>query len=344
MDTTSRILACLLALVATLVAPTRAQEATDVPESAAEDSKQLPSSSPCGERGEMPAWIDTLNYSLYQITCSAASWFDGLFGNRRYDQEYRQTHGYVTTGLGWSQRDGLDPLLRFRVRVQLPQTNNRFNAFVGRSEREDFVTEAKPDAYVLPAPFANQQDDQVYFGLGYRDSMSKAGSFDADFGVRVRFPLDPYVKGSYRWVRPLGERNLIRLRETVFWQKTEQFGVTSLVEWDRVMSPQSIWRWTNSATFSQETEGVRWYSTMTLFTAFDRYHALAYQGFANGSSDRPVPLTNFGGSLIYRQRIWRDWLLIELRAGVDWPRWSPLEERKANPNGGVAFEMRYGHQ
>jgi hypothetical protein len=69
---------------------------------------------------------------------------------------------------------------------------------------------------------------------------------------------------------------------------------------------------------------------------------LAYEFGANGSTDREVPLTDYGGSVVLRQRLPRDFLLLELRVGVDWPRDWLYEERHYNINAGVALELRFG--
>lgn len=324
--------------------PTLAQETpTEAPEQVDETSDPTAPPDPCRvENEEFSAWIDRLHGNLFRFTCSTATWFDGLFGNRRFDDEYRETHGSVTAGMRWSERDSFDELLRFRVRLYLPQFNESLYAFIGRTDREDFITDSQSDLYVLPDRFNRGTDDEVFVGFGYKEKMRKRGSFDADAGVRVRFPMDPYVKGSYRYARPIGERNLIRLRETIFWQRSERFGTTALIEWDHILAKNYLTRWTNSATYSQNTDGVRWYSTLTLYQLLNDERAFAYELAANGSTDHEVPLRDYGAAVIYRQRVWRDWLLVELRAGVDWPREELTEERRANLNGGIAFEMRYG--
>lgn len=299
---------------------------------------------PCESNVELEAWIDRLQSGLHRITCSSAWWFDGLFGNRRYDEEYRATHGTAYVGEAWSQRDGFDSILRFKARFYLPQINKRFNAFIGRSEADDIVQEATPEQYSLPAQFSGRDDDSVFLGLGYNERMTKRGSFDADAGVRVRFPLDPYVKGSYRFSRPVGENTLFRFRETIFWQKSEEFGTTALIEWDRILGPDYVLRWTTSGTYSEVSEGLRWYSNVRLYHLLSKERAFAYEIAANGSTDAPAPLTDYGAAVIYRQRMWRDWLLLELRTGIDWPRYSPFEQRTSNLNGSLVLELRFGDE
>jgi len=317
----------------------------DVPEPSA-DAEYIDDvdSDPCANDDKRPGWIDRVQYRLYRLTCSSASWFDGLFGNRRFDQEYRQSHGFATLGTRWSERDGVDPVARFRARMNLPQISNKLNAFVGRIDQDEFVTESSPEGYALPAQFASRNEDDFLVGLGYRDSLSKTGSFDTDVGVRVRWPPEPYVKGSYRYARPIGQRNLLRLRETAFWRQTERFGVTSSVDWDHAFDDRYLLRWSNAGTFSQVSEGVRWYSELILFHSMGERSAFAYQTFINGSSDAEVPLSSYGATVTYRQRVWREWLIIELQTGVDWPRYELTEERKANWLAGLAFELRYGQR
>lgn len=309
-----------------------------------------PKLSPCFPDGretedEETKWIDRLPGRLYAITCSPVSWFDGLFGPNRFENEYQNTHGHVTLGTLWDERGNFQRVTRAKVRVYLPQLSERFNAFVGRLDEDNFVREdqrsSETTALPTPEPFSRNLDDATLLGLGYNEPLKKNGSFDGDVGVRVRFPLDPYVKGSYRIARPVGEKNLMRLRETVFWQSSEGFGTTTRLDWDRVLADDFFTRWTGSGTFSQNTIGMRWYSTLTLYQMLRHKRALAYEIKSYGSTDNDVPLNNYGFTAIYRRSAWREWLWLELRAGIDWPRDTLDQVRQSNLNAGLIFEVRY---
>jgi hypothetical protein len=45
--------------------------------------------------------------------------------------------------------------------------------------------------------------------------------------------------------------------------------------------------------------------------------------------------------LIYRRSAWRDWIWIEARVGVDWPRDLLAQQRSTNLNAGLTLELRY---
>jgi hypothetical protein len=285
-----------------------------------------------------------LHAGLYRFACSSVSWFDGLFGSRPFENEYRNTNGLVTAGGKWSQRDSFDKTLRFRVRVYFPQISNQFNAFVGRADRTDVVNESQTELFELPSQLNTSGQESVFMGLGFNEKMKKRGSFDLDAGVRIAEPLDPYVRGSYRFTRPVGQQDLLRFRETLFWQERAGFGTTALVEWNHIFDSRNLLRWSNSATFAQNTVGINWYSDVYLYHLVNSDRAFAYQTFATGSTRAEVPLADYGAAVIFRQRVWRKWLILELRGGIDWPRNFLAEERKPNPNGALVFEMRFGRE
>jgi hypothetical protein len=136
----------------------------------------------------------------------------------------------------------------------------------------------------------------------------------------------------------------MRFRETIFWQKKEGFGTSLLIEWNHVFDSDNLLRWTNTGLFSENSIGMRWYSDMNLYHLINSERAIALQMFANGSTRFEVPLTTYGTAVIFRQRVWRKWLYLELRTGVDWPQYLEVAERKLNPSAGLSFEMRFGQE
>lgn len=271
-----------------------------------------------------------MHAGLYRSTCSTAVWFDGFFGSVRFDDEYQATHGSLTVGALWDERNHWDPSVRFRVQMQLPQMNDRLNAFVGKVDPEEYVSEQRDDFDTLPRQLGRENDDEVLFGLGYSQPGRRGGHFDTSVGTRLDSPKEAYAKGTYRIALPLQERNLLRLRETVFWEDRERLGATTRFDLERLFTDDLLARWTGSATFTQETEGVRWFSHVTLYQNLRNGRALSYQVGLAGESDREVPITDYGLRVIYRRTIFdRDWLFLELRSSVTWPRENLLERRES---------------
>jgi len=289
-----------------------------------------------------PAWVDRMRLRLSQAACASSAWFDGFFGTERRYEDYRATYGSVSLGTLWDERDGFDPRLRFRIRLQLPQADERLNAFIGRVDREEFVTGREEEFDALPSRFGQEDEDELLLGLGWSSPDRRGSWFDSDVGVKIALPLDPYVRGSWKLVHDFSKSTLLRLRESAFWRNTEGFGVTSRADLDYVLEPGLLSRWTAVATYSEESLGVDWYTTLTLFQSIDEIRAFAYQVSYSGETDREVPIKDWGVQLIYRQRISREWLFVELRSSVTWPKDEPQEPREPNWGVGIAIEMLFG--
>lgn len=298
----------------------------------------------CEDKPGGLAWIDRVQAGLYRMICLSAARFDGFFGNARFDDEYQATHGSLAVGALWDERDHWDPSVRFRAHVELPQLSEHFNAFVGRLDPDEYVTELRDDFDTLPRQFARQDDDAVLFGLGYRRPGRIGGHFDADIGAKLRWPLEPYVKGTYRLGVPFGDQNLLRLDETIFWRAGEGFGATTRVDLERLLAKDFLVRWTGSGAFTGETQGVRWFSSLTLYQKLGDGRALAYEARIFGESDHEVPVADYGLRAIYRRRIHEEWLFLELRSGITWPRETLLERRQPNWSAGIALEMLFGER
>lgn len=289
-------------------------------------------------------WIDRMRTGLYRTICLSAARFDGLFGNARFDDEYQATHGSLAVGALWDERDAWDPSVRFRAHVRLPQLSDRFSAFVGRLDPDEYVTELRDDFDTLPRQFAREEDDAVLLGLGYRQPGPGGGHFDAGVGAELGWPVEPYAKGTYRFTQPFLERNLVRLHETIFWQEGQGFGATTRFDLERLVGEAFLVRWTGSGAFTEETEGARWFSSLTLYQNLGDGRALAYQAGISGASDAEVEIADYGLRLIYRRRIHLEWLFLELRSSITWPRETLLESRDPNWGAGVALDMLFGER
>jgi hypothetical protein len=161
--------------------------------------------------------------------------------------------------------------------------------------------------------------------------------------VRVDTPLDPYVRTRYEFVRNFAESYVFNARETLFWQNSEGLGTTTRMMLDRALSEKFLLRWANLGTFTQETEGVEWYSQVTLFQSVGERTGLAWQAQVEGATDNEVQLTSTAVRLIMRRQFKNpEWLILELRCGVAWPREKIEERREASPELGIAFEMQFG--
>jgi hypothetical protein len=319
---------------ATLEAP--AEEAVAAAEQPAEgtiaDECTLP---PSGD------WLDNLRRGVYRSVCGASLWFDHFFGAERIAHERHDTYGWLGATTSWDERDGVEPRVRLRAKFALPRVSKRLNAVVGRDDREAFFRDEPREQRVIPDPFRDA-DDEWLTGLEYRGFHGDRHDLDFGLGVDLGFPMDPYVRGRYRYQDFLGERWFVRWRLTPFWSRSEEWGGSTRVELDHAISDDLLFRLATSALASEQSEGVEWDAGPILYHRLSDRRAIAWRLLAWGESDAEVPLEGYGAEATYRQRVWKEWLYLELELRLAARRETLEEEREWVPRAGFGFEMRFG--
>ncbi|HEX2493112.1 MAG TPA: hypothetical protein VHK24_05005, partial [Steroidobacter sp.] len=266
--------------------------------------------------------LDRTHEGLHSLLWRSAMYVDGWFGSQTPEHVYAdRTRGSITPIVLWDEFNGFTQKFRFRVKMPLPQLDERYNAFIGTFSRDEFVTEREQASGAIPRQGTGGEieQDETLVGLQYR-GRRKAGRFEADAGIRIRMPLDPFVKAGYRFEHEIAHQTLLTLRETAFWQNSEGLGVTSRVDIERAFDIDSLVRWTASATISEKSEGVRGYTNLTGYRALSSSSAVGAQVFTEGSFDADVPIGEYGFRAAYRRQVLRDWLVLELRPSLTWPK------------------------
>lgn len=272
----------------------------------------------------------------------AAQQLDSLSGIDHPESRYRRVSGSISTATEWTEFDGLSQRFRFRVDAPLPGFDERFNAFIGRVDRDDLVSGRQRNRGARPIARSGDLADQSLAGISFLQPRESGGSFDAGLGVRIRLPLDPYAKVGWRYRTGSREGIHTTFRETAFWQNSEGLGLTTRFDVDRVWRDQWLATWSTSGTVSQKSSGVRGYSAVELLRSLPRRRAIALELSLEGETDAEVPLTQYGVKGGYRFSALRNWLIFEVSAGVNWPRELRAQGRDPSWGAGLGVEMLLG--
>ncbi|MGD8346470.1 MAG: hypothetical protein PVI83_04445 [Lysobacterales bacterium] len=303
--------------------------------------EQTPGTDECAmPEGDLPIQ-ETSQEAVRSLSCFTFRWFDSWWGDEE-DYPEDEVSGWLTVGASWRDYDGLDPRLRFRVRAPLPNLDNRWDVILGRVDDEAFIsdTESQDSTFYNPGLFPDQ-DDEWLLGLGKR-RRHRAQGLDWSVGVRLRVPPEPYVKAAYFWNRRTGENSDFRFRQTVFWRSDEGFGTTSRGDQSWGINARNVLRWEGRVTFSEETEGGRWYAGQTWYRLLGDRNAFSVLAFGRGETDRDVALKDYGVEVIWRRSFTRDWIYLSMGPSITWPRNKPEDKRELNFGFGVWLEMEFG--
>lgn len=310
---------------------------------------QVPPDTPMGTTGrntdqDVPYnWLDQAHQALYETIWRSAEYLDRWFGSGEADMQYQSVHGSVAPGLLYTRYDQLRAQARFDVNIPLPQIDERVHSFFGRFDPNEVITEQNEPTGLIPRTYGPAPEDQTLLGIGFHQSLGKeGGGIESAAGVRLGFPMDPYLKGSYVFQWKALETGRFTLRETLFWQRSEGAGETTRLDLDKIPDENWLVRFTISGTKSQQSLGLRGYSSLLVLHSLSSTRAVALGISCDGQTDAPVPLHDYGAKVAYRQNVLRRWLIAEVRASVDWPRDYVTQHRPVSPGVGIGFEILLG--
>lgn len=316
-------------------------------EAKAASADTMPDAPAPGEAVEREdGWLDRAQQGLHGLVWRSARKVDSWMGPPLPDDVYQQASGSVSAAVLWDEFDGLDARLRFNVDVPLPRINERLHLFIGRYDPDEYITERRDSLGVIPSTGRHSGEwDETMAGLVYRRRRGDGSSFSGSVGGSIRSGNpDPYAKVSYELRRNVTSDTLFSLRETLFYRVSEGFGSTTRVELDHVLNPLWHLRWSTSGTISEESEGVRGFSTLTATRVLSGRRALVFRGGVYGETAAEVPLRDLGLKVAYRTSILRPWFVLELGASVMWPRHQLSQTRSASFGVGIGCEVYFGDE
>lgn len=284
---------------------------------------------------EQTGVLDKGRAAVHDAVEWAARGIDGWFGDKPFEEGGRVA-GRIQLGTLWRQDEGNDWLTRFGVRLNLPNVERFGFVFFGRDNEKDVIAD-KPDAFTRREQLLPEtRDDQSFFaGLGTQ--IADAVSLRAGFRSGVK----PFAQARYQRLFEFGERDSLEFKETVFWTVDDGFGSTTALFYDHAYSPSLALRWQSAATFSQESDGVEWSSSVGLYKSFGRQRLLSIEALVNGETGLDVGATEYGVRTRWQQPIYRDWLIADMTVGYFFPRKESVTERGRAWALGASILMRF---
>lgn len=289
-------------------------------------------------------WIDEVRTNTHGRLCRSALWLDGLFGD---DHEFndRDFKGKISIGFRQDEDDGFDPRLRVKIRTKLPNVSDRFNAFLGRVEEDSFIsnTEVNRDQLNTVGLRSVDDDDAEWLvGIGYRHPNRRENGFDYSVGAKLSSGLNPYAKVAYRHVFIPADEHFWKTTQTVFWRRDEGYGVSSNVDYIRLLGNHDILEWDLGAKYTEKSEQWEWITSSSWHHSFNSKTGISSRAYVRGEEKNPVSIPEFGVTFSYVRPFLRPWLSVETGVDFRWEKEQGEVEYSSATRVGIQFEMLLG--
>ncbi len=264
------------------------------------------------------SWLERQQATLSRGVSGAASGLDQYIARDSFDSDL-VSKSYVQIRFNHEISSGNPNETRgtIKTRLDLPNSENKLSLFLDSDPDElDSVDERQRN---VTGDTVDNRDEDMVAGLAMLNKFQETWDSDLRFGVRVRWPLDPYSKASFSRSDHLNEdwRSRLKFSASYF----DSGGWRTDGRWDIYMpiDQRDTFRIINEAQFIDADNEWEFYHGYSFYRRFTD-SSLEYRFSVSGSSEPNPRVTSYGFRMPWRRKLNRDWLYFKVTPEVTFPR------------------------
>jgi len=278
------------------------------------------------------AEIDKKQEEYSKLLLETAEWIDSFFDDNRYLEDTNKTRGVVKLGLGYSRKDDFEIKPRFDIRLSLPRLENKVAITFQGSDDADFDIDNNP---LLQE---NAEDRDPSAGVSYYWIDTERWNFSWDGGVSWNYV---YGGARIRYQHPIGDTwqgrftNRVRYYSDDGWQNIAAYDLETRVKQDL------FFRATTNASIYEKDDGLFHGQNFRIFKVLNEYSIVSMDTGIFLRTEPSYRMQDLQLKVRYRQRFFRDWLVLEISPRCSWP---DDYDYRFNPGIMVQLEATFGYK
>ena len=286
--------------------------------------------------------VDRYHSYLLGKVNQPAVWFDNFFGDPRTEDEELPT-SFVRLRLTsrYTEGEGFKFPVRLRANIKLPQASRKLRlVIVGENEDELQAAHTGDDSTNVTGEGIDEEKSSI--GLRYTFYKTLRSKLHFGGGTSSLSPFEYYFRVSYRRLVHIGRENVIRLKQTGFWNSIDDFGETSRLDLEKNLAHEITGRlslfgtYYNSDPDSETNNGLNWGVETSFFKHLTTKTAASFDLGVYGVTRPNSEITNYRIASRVRTNILRSWLFFEIKPDVTFPL---TEDGKRQAVGAITIMM-----
>ncbi|RBI69330.1 hypothetical protein DQ400_01145 [Vreelandella sulfidaeris] len=260
------------------------------------------------EDSDLPDWaeerIEPFRESVGNWVDNTSRRIDGFFGTDDHMQAKNESYLRFGQEIDWMEGDGTHGDTTLRYRIDLPTSEERLRLVLESDPEESQGTLEEQGSGRL----ANDQRDRrsSTLGLDWLETRDKRENWSnrVGAGIRLRLPLDPYVRFTSERLWQLGEGPWqLESNNRVSWFNNE--GYSARTRWDvgRPLSERRHLRFITNVQWREEEDKLEYSEIAEINHRINQRSALRYSAIAIGESASNPRMTNYYLQTRYRRDI-----------------------------------------
>jgi hypothetical protein len=278
--------------------------------------------------------VDETHQKASELLVTAADWLDSFYDDDRYILEENATRANLRFSFGYSRFDGFDFSPRVNLQLKLPRLSKKAFLIVGASNDDDFDTNDNP---ISDNP-RNEDDEKsdLSAALRYFLKVGKDYHLSTTAGVSWGYL---YAGLRYRYEYDFGPWQG-RVIDNLKYYTDDGFENRLNLDVERHFSRRWFFRTSGSLDWYEEQDGLPHALSFRLYYVLNRHRALQYEVSTYFDTAPSHKMTDLQLRVRYRQRFYRDWLILEVAPQVGFPY---DHNREPNPGIVVRLEADFGY-
>ena len=295
------------------------------------------------ELDEEGNWVDESHEYIGSRADDLAIYLDRFFGAPLEDLESADSTVRFVTRLQWDEDRGDDVKFRLRGKVDLPRINERLSlVFNVDDERAGY----------------SASNTENTAGVQFKAAEKGRSRFDLTLGIDSGLNLKPGVR--YRFKDDLSDWGRFRYTGRLRYTDDDLFSMRHLADFDVLTGERSLVRWSNKVEHGERSEGTEWRTSLSWRYGYSLDSAFAVILGMDGETDPEAPdevgdgtewpdapvssgslVNNYALIFKLRNRLYKDWLYIEIEPGYTQRKRNHYDERHGVFFGRINFEITF---
>lgn len=277
--------------------------------------------------------LDSAQVEASELLFKAADWIDSFFDDGRYVNEDKESRATLKLSVGYSRNDDFEVKPRADIRLKLPMLSSRAQLLISAADDSDFDIDNDP---VSDRPSSEDDDEDFTAAIRFFLKESEKYNITFDSGASWNYL---FAGVRFRSIQDFGEW-LGRFTNRLRWYTDDGFENRATYDVETHFSKEFFFRATSSIKWYEERSGLPHSQFFRLYQVVDSLRALSYETGFYFDTEPSYKMTDTEFILKYRQRFYRDWLVLEVSPRISFP-----EDHDRDPNPGIIikFEAAIGY-
>ena len=277
--------------------------------------------------------VDRAHQAIGEHARNLADHLDRYFSDEQIEEELQTSRVRLKPTLQWTEADNLDASMPFRIDLVLPRLKNKWKVLVSsfRDEDDDQIPNevdytdndgedksGKDDTDII------DDDTSTFLGLQYTHLAREARHIKTSVGPKFRddsVHLFASARLRFQYLTGPWTAHLTQY----FFFDDQEFGERTSLDLQRPIGAKDVFRSASTVTYTETSKGAELGQTLLLRHFFSENRA-AGASWQIAAHTRPSTVVDaYVAAIEYRQKMWRDWLYLDIRPQARFPREANFE-------------------